>query len=185
VVIHVRPITNEEGNRLRGIVRHGKDPIELKRAQVILSSAQGFTPPRISDIVLMTPEYVRELINRFNEEGFEMLKPQWKPGGNKKFTPEQKERLVSLATSRPKDLGLPFQQWSLSSLRNEAVKKGRDRRLDQLGVAPGDTRRVRGELSEHQDLEGEQGPRVRREEEAAHREADPEEEQPSHSSQRR
>lgn len=60
MVIHVRPISNEEGNRLRRIVRHGKDPIELKRAQVILSSAQGFTPPRIGDIVLMTPAYVRE-----------------------------------------------------------------------------------------------------------------------------
>lgn len=124
MVIHVRPISNEEGNRLRRIVRHGKDPIELKRAQVILSSAQGFTPPRISDIVLMTPAYVRELINRFNEEGFEMLKPQWKPGGNKRFTPEQKEKLVSLATSKPKNLGLPFRQWSLNSLRNEAIKKG-------------------------------------------------------------
>jgi transposase len=124
VVIHVRPISDEEGNRLRRIVRHGRDPIEVKRAQVILSSAQGFTAARIGEIVLMTPEYVRELINRFNDEGFEMLKPHWKPGGNKRFTSEQKERLVSLATSRPKDLALPFQQWSLSSLRSEAVKRG-------------------------------------------------------------
>jgi hypothetical protein len=124
MVIHVRPITNAEGNRLRKIVRHGKDPIEVKRAQVILSSAQGFAPPRISDIVLMTPLYVRELIHWFNGEGFGMLKPQWKPGGNKKFTLEQKEKLVSLATSRPKDLGLPFQQWSLARLRDEAVRRG-------------------------------------------------------------
>jgi transposase len=124
MVIHARPITNEEGNRLRRTVRHGRDPIEVKRAQVILSSAQGFAPPKIGEIVMMTPAYVRELIHWFNEEGFEMLKPQWKPRGNKKFTPEQKEKLVSLATSMPKNLGLPFQQWSLSRLRGEAVKRG-------------------------------------------------------------
>ncbi|MGI0084387.1 MAG: hypothetical protein ACREBQ_04820 [Nitrososphaerales archaeon] len=62
MVIHVRPITNEEGNRLSSIVRHGKDPIEMRRAQVILASAQGFTPPKIGNIVLMTPGYVRTLI---------------------------------------------------------------------------------------------------------------------------
>ncbi len=105
-------------------MRHGKDPIELRRAQVILSSAQGFTPPKIGDIVMMTPDYVRTLVRLFNKEGFKMLKPQWKPGGSNKFTEEQKQELVSLATSRPKDLGLPFQQWSLNRLKNEASKRG-------------------------------------------------------------
>ncbi len=96
----------------------------MRRAQVILASAQGFTPPRIGDIVLMTPAYVRTLIELFNQEGFDMLKPHWKPGGNRKFTPEQKGKLVSLATSKPENLGLPFQQWSLNRLKNEAVKRG-------------------------------------------------------------
>ncbi len=123
MVIHVRPITNEEGNRLANIVRHGKDPIELKRAQVVLSSAQGFTPPKIGTIVLMTPGYVRTLIHSFNLHGFKMLKPDWKPGGNRKFTEEEKQELVSLATSRPADLGLPFQQWSLRRLKSEAEKR--------------------------------------------------------------
>jgi transposase len=124
MVVHVRSITNEEGNKLRQIVRHGKDPIEMKRAQVVLASAQGFTPPKIGEIVLMTQEYVRALIKSFNQEGLDMLKPHWKPGGNRKFTPEQKDELVSLATSQPKNLGLPFQQWSLRRLKSEAVNRG-------------------------------------------------------------
>jgi transposase len=184
VVIHVRPISNEEGNRLRRIVRHGKDPIELKRAQVILSSAQGFTPPRIGDIVLMTPAYVRELISRFNDEGFDMLKPQWRPGGNKKFTPEQKERLVSLATSKPKNLGLPFRQWSLNSLRNEAVKKGI---VDSISLEWLRVILDESEVSfqsvktwkESKDPEFEEKKR------RIERETDPEEEQPSRGPQRR
>ena len=105
-------------------MRRGKDPIEMKRAQVVLASAQGFIPPKISDIVLMTPDYVRTLIHEFNEHGMEMLKPKWKPGGNWKFTDEQHAKLVSLATSHPKDLGFPFAEWSLSRLRDAAIKEG-------------------------------------------------------------
>ncbi len=124
MVLHVRTITNAEGNKLRQIVRHGKDPIEMRRAQAVLASAQGFAPPRIGEIVLMSQDYVRSLIKSFNEEGFEMLKPHWKPGGNRKFTPEQKAKLVSLATSQPKNLRLPFQEWSLRRLKSEAEKRG-------------------------------------------------------------
>ncbi|MGH9541362.1 MAG: IS630 family transposase [Terriglobales bacterium] len=123
MVVRVRDITNFEGNKLRNIVRHGKDPIEMKRAQVVLSSAQGFDPSRIADIVIMSPDYVRDLIHLFNEEGFEMLKPHWKPGGNWKFTQEQKQKLISLATSRPDDLGLPFHEWSLRRLKGEAERR--------------------------------------------------------------
>ena len=95
----------------------------MRRAQVFISSAQGFTPPKIGKIVLMTPEYVPTLIHSFNLHGFKMLKPDWKPGGNRKFTEEEKRELVSLATSRPGDLGLPFQQWSLRRLKSEAEKR--------------------------------------------------------------
>ena len=123
MVIHVRAITNAEGNRLRTIVRHPKDPIELRRAQVVLSSAQGFTPPYIARLVGMSVDYVRTLIHQFNSDGMDMLRPKWKPGGSYKFTDRQKEQLVELATSRPKDTGLPFAQWSLSRIRDEAVRR--------------------------------------------------------------
>ena len=123
MVIHVRAITNAEGNRLRTIVRHPKDPIELRRAQVVLSSAQGFTPPYIARLVGMSVDYVRTLIHQFNSDGMDMLRPKWKPGGSYKFTDRQKEQLVELATSRPKDIGLQFAQWSLSRIRDEAVRR--------------------------------------------------------------
>jgi transposase len=124
MVVRVRDITDDEGNRLRRIVRHGQDAIEVKRAQVIMASAQGFTPPKIAVIALMSEDYVRQLIHAFNLHGFSMLKPHWGPGPKVKFTEAQRVGLVALATSRPKDLGLPYTQWSLSRLREEAVKRG-------------------------------------------------------------
>lgn len=79
MVISVRLITNEEGNNLRKIVRHSREPVEVRRAQVILASAQGFTPPKISRIVMMSEGYIREIIHLFNDSGMAMLKLSWKP----------------------------------------------------------------------------------------------------------
>jgi hypothetical protein len=71
----------------------------------------------------MTDDYVRTLIHEFNEHGFAMLKPRWRPHVKSKFSDEQRERLVQLALTRPKDLGLPYQQWSLSRLQGEAMRQ--------------------------------------------------------------
>lgn len=53
-----------------------------------------------------------------------MLKPRWNPEHRHKFSKETRGRLVALATSRPRDLGLPFGQWSLRRLRDTAVTRG-------------------------------------------------------------
>lgn len=108
MVLRVREISNEEGNRLRTAVRHSKDLIEMKRAQVILASAQRFTVQRIAIFSGMSDGYIRILIHSFNDEGLAMLKPRWNPGNRHKFSKETRARLVALATSRPRDLGLPF-----------------------------------------------------------------------------
>ena len=165
MVRRVRTISNEEGQKLARLCRHPSDAIELHRAMVILSSAQGFTPPYIARLVGYSPDWVRTLIREFNLHGFKMLKPNWKAGGNWKFTQEQKDQLVALATRRPRDLGLPFSQWSLARLRDEA----RNQRivdsisLEWLRIGTG---RGGHEPSVDQDLEGLEGPEVRGETEA-------------------
>ncbi len=35
--IYVREITNEEGNKLKRILRYSKDTVEVKRAQIVLA----------------------------------------------------------------------------------------------------------------------------------------------------
>jgi transposase len=124
MVLRVRPITNEEGNHLRTSIRHSDDLIEMKRAQVILGSAQGFTVQKIGIFSGMSDGYIRTLIHQFNTDGLAMLKPRWNPGNRHKFSKETRNRLVALATSRPRDLGLPFGQWSLRRLRDAAVSRG-------------------------------------------------------------
>ena len=123
MTLRIRDISNEEGNALRRAVRHSKDPIEWKRAQVILASAQGFTVQYISRFTLMTEDYIRTLIHQFERDLLAMLKPRWDPGNRRKFSDTARERIVALATSRPRDLGLPFGQWSLRRLRDEVVRQ--------------------------------------------------------------
>lgn len=102
MVRRVRNITNEEGQKLARLCRHPSDAIELHRAMVILSSAQGFTPPYIARLVGYSADWVRTLIREFNLHGFKMLKPNWKAGGNWKFT---QSRRTSWWRSPPAVLG--------------------------------------------------------------------------------
>lgn len=88
VIVRVRPLINEEGNKLRRIARHGQDATEVKRAQVIMASTQGASPSKISEIALLGEDYIRELIYAFNEDRFAMLKRKWGPGRPPKFTEE-------------------------------------------------------------------------------------------------
>jgi hypothetical protein len=102
MVRHVRAIPDAEGQKLATICRHPPDPIEFRPAQVILSRAPGFSPPYTSRLIGYSPDWVRTLIREFNLHGFKALQPNWKAGGNWKFTDEQKDELVALPTSRPR-----------------------------------------------------------------------------------
>ncbi|HKZ47361.1 MAG TPA: helix-turn-helix domain-containing protein [Thermoplasmata archaeon] len=96
----------------------------MRRAQAVLHSAQGFSPPRIAAMLFMSPDWVRHILRRFDEDGFESLYARYRGGGEVKFDDEARVQLVHLALSRPRDLGLPYNEWSLAKLREEAGKRG-------------------------------------------------------------
>ncbi|MEK3674587.1 hypothetical protein [Paenibacillus sp. FSL R10-2771] len=48
MTIFVRDLTQEEGNRLLRIARKGADPVQVRRALLILASAQKMKVPEIS-----------------------------------------------------------------------------------------------------------------------------------------
>lgn len=123
MVVKVRDISNPEGKRLRNLMRKSKEIITVRRANVILLSAQGFRADDISDLTGYSVEHARDIIKAFNNDGFDSLNPKYCGGRPPKFSEEDREKLVSLATTPPKDLGLPFQQWSLSRLRLEVIKQ--------------------------------------------------------------
>lgn len=118
----MRELTIEEGRKIQSILRRGKNAIQVRRAMVILSSAQGYKVPEIARMYYLSEKYVRELIHRFNAEGLRSLNPRYngpkvRGGGSRTFSEEEKAQIIEIALFRPKDLGYPFARWSLDKLR--------------------------------------------------------------------
>jgi transposase len=121
--IYVREITDEEGKKLQRLIRRSKDPVEMRRAAVVLQSAQGFKVREIARSQFYSEKHVRTIIKRFNEEGFSSLKSNYSGGRPPKFDKEIRLDIVDTAMSRPQDLGLPFTQWSLTKLKAYVIKE--------------------------------------------------------------
>jgi transposase len=119
--VFARDLTPEEGRRVQHETRHGKDPVMMKRCQVVLCSAQGTTVQEIARLTLLSDYHIRELIRTFNEGGLGALRPKKSGSSNPKFTEEEKASVAELAQIPPKVLGYPFNSWSLPKL-NQAIR---------------------------------------------------------------
>jgi transposase len=121
--LYVRDLKAGEGQKLQSLLRRGKSVISVRRAQVILSSAQGMKVPAIARQVYLSEQYVRQIIERFNEDGLASLAPRYGGGRPAEITPEQKAEIVEIALMPPQILGLPFTQWSLAKLQTEVLRR--------------------------------------------------------------
>lgn len=123
--LRVRPVSNEEGNRLLRIVRRSSGSVVTwRRAQMVLLSVQGMDVAGIARVTFTSPDRVREVLNNFNEDGFESLYPKYSGGRPPTFTLPQRREVKKIALSRPVDHGLPFSAWSLSKLAEFLVAEG-------------------------------------------------------------
>jgi len=123
--LRVREISNDEGNRLLKIVRRSSGSVVTwRRAQMVLLSAQGMDVEQISKVAFTSPDRVRDVINNFNDDGFDSLYPRYSGGRPPTFTLPQRQAVKRLALSRPADHGLPFSTWSLTKLAEFLVAEG-------------------------------------------------------------
>src|SRR3954468_19674169 len=123
--VQVRPISNDEGNRLLRIVRRGTGSVVTwRRAQMVLLSAQHMPVAKIAEVTFTSPDRVRDVLHNFNADGFDSLKPRYAGGRPPKFTPSQRQEIKKAALARPADHGLPFSVWSLSKLADFLVAEG-------------------------------------------------------------
>ncbi len=114
--LYARDLTDSEGRTIQHILRKSKDRVKLRRAQVVLLSAQGMQAKKISEITFLHTEYVRELIRRFNAEGMGLLKERPRSGRPMTFNAEMRAEIVEIAKCPPQALGRPFKSWSLAKL---------------------------------------------------------------------
>ncbi|MFF1605231.1 IS630 family transposase [Streptomyces mirabilis] len=113
----------EEGRRLQRISRTSKDPVRLRRAIVVLMSAQRQPVGDITSLLQVGEDYVRDVIHAFNERGFDALDPKWSGGRPKTIGDEVREHICLIARTSPGDWGIKaFSTWSLAKLAEHLVK---------------------------------------------------------------
>jgi transposase len=115
----------EEGRRLARVTRTSKDPVRLRRAIVVLMSAQGQTVPDITSLLQVGEDYVRDVIHAFNERGFDALDPKWSGGRPRRIGEQIREWICVIARTSPTDWGITaFATWSLAKLRDHLLDQG-------------------------------------------------------------
>lgn len=120
---YVRPLSNPEGEAILRLVRRSGNVTTTRRAEVVLASAQGMEAKDIAAQYHFDVQHVRLIIRLFNDGGIEAIKAKKRPGRPPEFTPEEQSALVELALIPPRVIGLPFTQWSLAKLREEAIRR--------------------------------------------------------------
>lgn len=114
--VRVRRLTDQEGQRLRQIVRRGSTSSVRYRRAMLLASAGGNRVPVIAELVQADEDAVREVIHRFNQIGLACLDPRWAGGRPRLLSRDDEDFVVQTATTRPIKLGQPFTRWSLRKL---------------------------------------------------------------------
>ena len=100
------------------------DDLDLRhRAKLILLSHEGYRIPEIGEILRAHPANLRKWIHRFNQRGLDGLYSQGSRGAKPRFTEEQKQRIVRLASTRPHKLGLGFSTWTLHRIAEQAQRR--------------------------------------------------------------
>ena len=120
--LYVRRLTWQESLTLTRWLRQSRSTVKMRRAQILSFSGQGMKAPQIASQLGMHEEYVRELIRRFNDEGFDALKPKRRSGRGPALSEEEKSLLIQVATAPPQAFGRPFNQWSLRKLHRFLVE---------------------------------------------------------------
>lgn len=121
--LFVRELTPAESRNLTRWLHDAKSTVRMRRAQVIAFSGQGMRVQEIAAALRMHEEYLRELIRRFNDDGFEALKPRPRSGRPKALSEEEISVVVEVATAPPQAFGRPFNQWSLRKLRQFLLER--------------------------------------------------------------
>ena len=123
MALYVRKLTEAEQKQLCSWLACN-DPAMQHRARVVLLSSQGYRVPEIGSLVKAHPANLRKWIHRFNERGCEGLRTVHSGGPRLRFSAQQRDEIIRLAQSRPRELGLNFTRWTLHKLAQQAAKRG-------------------------------------------------------------
>lgn len=124
-VLYVRTLSDQESHELTRLLRHSPDGRVVRRAQVVALSTRGLAPQRIADLLGQSWSGVRKIIHRFNRGGLPGLADRPRPGRPRKTTDRYVTLLKEAVPQNPRDLGYPFNAWTLDRLREHLARRTR------------------------------------------------------------
>ena len=119
-MIYVRDLTEKEEQELYLLMDDEKIGY---RAKIILLSSEGYTVPEIREMTNRHDGNIRKWIHRFNDNGIEGITPVRRSVNNIRITKEQRVKIVEIARTEPRELGMKFSNWSLRKLVWYVTKK--------------------------------------------------------------
>jgi transposase len=123
--VKVRPFRPYEQRKLHRLKRQRTNAVNSHRARVVLLSRGGVPNKEIAGRVGFSPQWVRTLIHRFNEDGLcGILWYPWLHANHKprRFLADVKEQIAEVALSSPVAL-IGMTRWSLAKLRGYLVEQ--------------------------------------------------------------
>lgn len=124
MTLYVRVLSEEEQASLNKMIADSESESLSTRAHIVLLSSQGYTSTEISSRVSRHPASVRKWIQRFNARGVSSLLEAPSPGRKRSYTPEQANKMLEIALTDPRSLGLKFSRWSLHRLTHYFIETG-------------------------------------------------------------
>lgn len=129
------------GPKLQRLLRHGRDPITVLRAQILLSSALGSNIAQLEHEYHLDEAYIIKLFQDFNRSGMDAV-TQGTRRKRTQMAPEDQSIVIDLIFMPPRLFGLEDGAWTLDTLLRVLA----ERRLVQV-VEPTEVERL---LREHQ-----------------------------------
>jgi putative transposase len=91
------------------------------RAMALLQLAKGVSAPRIAAVVPLTPQAIRKIGHRYQQEGLDRaLYEKQRPGAAELLDDVQKQRVIAMVCSKPPE---GRARWTVRLVAEEAVKR--------------------------------------------------------------
>lgn len=128
--IYVRPLTALECRQLE-VARRASTAFRMRRAQIVLASAHGYSAKPIAQLVGCSVQTARNVIRTFNAEGLACLAKQSnRPKGVQPTLDAARcEQLRQLLHQSPRTFGKPTGLWTLALAAQVCHEQGLTERL--------------------------------------------------------
>jgi transposase len=120
---YVVKLTPKERQRLLAVVNKGQNKAAvIRRAHILLKSAEGKSDRLISELLYIHEDSVRNIRKRFVEDGLQAaLEDKARPKRETKLNEQQQAHLVAVACSKPPE---GQARWTLELLVTELITEG-------------------------------------------------------------